>query len=64
LERKQFFIMKNKLLLYIIGIIFLVITLLFIPDEIKIVHILLASGGILFLLSKIIIELRNKKDVR
>jgi len=56
--------MKNKLLLYIIGIIFLVITLLFIPDEIKIVHILLASGGILFLLSKIIIELRNKKDVR
>jgi VIT1/CCC1 family predicted Fe2+/Mn2+ transporter len=56
--------MKNKLLLYIIGVIFLVITLFFIPDEIKIIHILLASGGILFFLNKIMTELRNKKDVR
>jgi hypothetical protein len=59
----QNYFYRKTLFLYVTGIIFLVVTLFFIPDEVEIIHILLASGGILFFISRIRMEWKNKKDV-
>ena len=50
-----------KILIYIVAILFLVISLLILPDPPKVVHYLLALGGSGFFASKLISEFRSKK---
>ncbi len=54
--------MNRKILLYILAIVFIATTFLFIPDKLEIIYILLGFSGIAFFIRKIKKELDKGKN--